>query len=329
MLPGIWRLRLPLPWPGVPHGNLWAVRSGDGVVLFDTGIHEPETDDHPSSRSELELAMSQAGLRLSDVKLLVCTHAHSDHYGQAAPILEAAGCELWMHPDHEHQTRAAADPDAAIRRRIEVGLASGVPEAPLRTHFEQRRKMGPGVAAVVEPDRPLVPGVQVETDLGAWDVHYTPGHAPSHVCLHQPERGLLISGDHLLGRVFLFYDFGFSPDPVAEYLASLDLVEGLPVSLCLPGHGRPFRHVREQINATRGEVLRQRESFERRLPEEPKTPFELIPDSVPAEFTPWALTQTLAYLNHLERRGLAVREEGEDGKTRWARPAGLSGDEHT
>ena len=24
VLPGIWRLRLPLPWPGVPHGNAWA-----------------------------------------------------------------------------------------------------------------------------------------------------------------------------------------------------------------------------------------------------------------------------------------------------------------
>ena len=25
VLPGVWRLRLPLPWPGVPHGNAWAV----------------------------------------------------------------------------------------------------------------------------------------------------------------------------------------------------------------------------------------------------------------------------------------------------------------
>ena len=42
VLPGVWRLRLPLPWPGVPHCNAWAVRAGDGVVLFDTGM---ATDD--------------------------------------------------------------------------------------------------------------------------------------------------------------------------------------------------------------------------------------------------------------------------------------------
>jgi hypothetical protein len=31
VLPGVWRLRLPLPWPGVPHRNAWALRAGDGV----------------------------------------------------------------------------------------------------------------------------------------------------------------------------------------------------------------------------------------------------------------------------------------------------------
>ena len=38
VLPGIYRLRLPLPWPGVPHCNAWAVAAEDGFVLFDTGM---------------------------------------------------------------------------------------------------------------------------------------------------------------------------------------------------------------------------------------------------------------------------------------------------
>ena len=60
--------------------------------------------------------------------------------------------------------------------------------------------------------------MEVDTDLGVWNVYETPGHAPSHVVLHQPERGLLLSGDHLLGRVSLFYDYGWSPDPAGEFL---------------------------------------------------------------------------------------------------------------
>ena len=70
-------------------------------------------------------------------------------------------------------------------------------------------------------------GVEVETDLGAWRVYETPGHAPSHVVLHQPERGLLLSGDHLLGRVSLYYDYGYTPDPAGEFLHSLDKAEKL------------------------------------------------------------------------------------------------------
>jgi glyoxylase-like metal-dependent hydrolase (beta-lactamase superfamily II) len=237
VLPGVWRLRLPLPWPGVPHVNAFAINFGDGIVLVDTGINEP------GALVELERALAQAGRRLEDIRLLVCTHAHSDHYGLAAPILEAAGCELWMHPAHQHMTRAVADPERALERRIEVARQSGVPLEPLRRWAEERRGQTPGIAGVVLPNRELVEGVEVETDAGSWSVHETPGHAPSHVVLFEPRWRLLLSGDHLLGRVSLYFDYGWTPDPAAEFLSSLDVVEQLGARLCLPGHGRPFGDV--------------------------------------------------------------------------------------
>ncbi len=236
VLPGVWRLRLPLPWPGVPHGNAWALAAGDGVVLFDTGM------GGKGRMRQLDLALAQAGFGVEDVGLLVCTHSHTDHYGLAAPIVERAGCELWMHPRWEHVRLLADDPAAALEQRIEVARQSGVPPAALERYREARDDGDEHrIDGIRAPDRELVPGVEVETDHGAWQVHETPGHAPSHVVLHQPERRLLISGDHLLGRTVLFFDYGHSPDPVGEFLASLDEVEPLEVDLCLPGHGRPFR----------------------------------------------------------------------------------------
>src|SRR6185436_1520068 len=80
VLPGVWRLRLPLPWPGVLHGNAWAVAADGGIVLFDTGI------GGWGGLRRFDLALAQAGLGLEDVRLLVCTHSHTDHYGLAAPI---------------------------------------------------------------------------------------------------------------------------------------------------------------------------------------------------------------------------------------------------
>ena len=91
-----------------------------------------------------------------------------------------------------------------------------MPVEALQRYSEQRKAQPVGIARIVEPDRELLPGVRVETDLGMFDVYETPGHAPSHVCLHQPERRLLISGDHLLGRVSLYFDVGLTPDPTKD-----------------------------------------------------------------------------------------------------------------
>lgn len=299
VLPGVWRLRLPLPWPGVPHCNAWALAAGDGIVLVDCGMHEPGSMGH------LERALAQVNLNLDLVRLLVCTHAHSDHYGNAATIVERTGCELWMHPNHDHMLKAARDPEAAFDRRIEVALQSGVPEEPLRKYSEARRGTGFGIAGIIEPNRNLVPGIEVHTDLGTWQVYETPGHAPSHVCLYQEERRILISGDHLLGRVSLYYDYGYSPDPAGEFLHSLDLVQELDARLCLSGHGRTFTDVQAHINANRTLVRDRLARVEEVVRTEPGlTAYEIIPEVYGAAITPfnanWWLSETLAYLRHLE-----------------------------
>jgi glyoxylase-like metal-dependent hydrolase (beta-lactamase superfamily II) len=312
VLPGIWRLRLALPWPGVPHGNAWALAADDGIVLFDTGI------GGKGRLRQLDLALAQAGFGLEDVRLLVCTHSHTDHYGLAAPIVEAAGCELWMHPAWGHVRLMADDPAAALENRIEVARQSGVPPAALERYRESRKDDDEtGIDAIVEPDLDLLPGVQVETDHGAWDVYETPGHAPSHVVLHQPERKLLISGDHLLGRTVLFFDYGHSPDPIGEFLRGLDEVEPLEVDLCLPGHGRPFRDPAAKIAEARRQVDELLGKVRASLASGEKMAFEIVaeivgPDKVNSPASAWALQIVLSCLDHLAILGEVRPVEGTD-----------------
>lgn len=314
ILPGLWRLRLPLPWPGIPHCNAWAVAAGDGFVLFDCGLHEP------GSRDQLERALAQCELRLEDVRLLVCTHAHSDHYGQAATVVDASGCELWMHPDHAHMRATVDNPEQLLRRRLEVARQSGVPLEPLREWSDGARSRGTGIARLVEPDRELVEGVVVDTDLGQWSVVETPGHAPSHVCLHQPDRRLLISGDHLLGRVSLYFDYGWTPDPVGEFLASLDRVDALDARLCMAGHARTFTDVRAHIEANRALVAQRLQTVRDAVAEHgPITAYDIVPLLYGHELTQltagWWLPETLCHLRRLEVTGLA-RRSGEEPE-RW------------
>jgi glyoxylase-like metal-dependent hydrolase (beta-lactamase superfamily II) len=319
---GVWRLRLPLPWPGVPHVNAYAIAAGGGIVLVDTGLSEP------GALTELERALGQAGLRLEQIRLLVCTHAHADHYGLAGPIVEAAGCELWMHPNHGHATRAAKHLDRALERRIEVARHSGVPARALERYQSERQGRGMGIAEVVAPDRDLTRGVEVDSDLGRWVVHESPGHAPSHVVLHQPDQGLLLSGDHLLGRLSIYFDYGHTPDPAGEFLSSLDTVEDLDARLCLAGHGRPFRDVAAKIQANRDQVARDLDVVSDALSNGPRTPYELVPalvgtDRLSPMLVSWGVSQVLSYLRHMERCGTA-RELPDEEPARWALSDGRS-----
>jgi glyoxylase-like metal-dependent hydrolase (beta-lactamase superfamily II) len=313
VLPGVFRLRLPLPWPGVPHCNAWAVASGDGVVLFDTGMHQPESMAH------LERALAMCNLGLADIRLVVCTHAHSDHCGQAATIVARTGCELWMHPSHELMTRMLEDPEAVLARRLEVARQSGVPEEPLRRYAAERGTPEPGVAGPLKPDRDLVSGVTVGTDLGEWVAYETPGHSPSHVCLFQPERRLLISGDHLLGRISLYFEYGYSPNPVGEFLRSLDVVERLGARLCLAGHGRTFTDVHAHIQGNRELVQEQLSHVLAAVRREPLTPFQVVTsvygESLSEQNAHWLLSQVLGYLTQLEAGGEIRRLPGDP--ERW------------
>src|ERR1044072_8922538 len=154
-LPGVWRLRMPLPWPGVPHGNAWAIAAGGGGVVVDAGIHAP------GGQRQLELALQQAGLRIEHIRLVVCTHPPSDHYGLAKPIVEATGSQPWLHPALAHMRNYIVDPEGAFERRLEGARRNGVPQETIDGLATARGSQKSGVAGLVEPDVELVDGVEV------------------------------------------------------------------------------------------------------------------------------------------------------------------------
>ena len=229
-----------------------------------------------------------------------------------------------MHPAWGHVRLLVEDPAAALEQRIEVARQSGVPPAALERYRESREGDDEtGIDAIVEPDRDLLPGVEVETDLGTWQVHETPGHAPSHVVLHQPERKLMISGDHLLGRTVLFFDYGHTPDPVGEFLGGLDEVEPLDVDLCLPGHGRPFRDPEAKIAEARRQVEELLDKVRGSLAEGEQTAFEIVaelvgPENVNRPASAWACRSSSPASTTCAILGEVEPVEGTDPQ-RWAR----------
>ena len=88
VLPGVFLLRLPLAAaPSTPNGYL--IRADDGWTLVDCGW------DMPDVLQALQDQVSAIGARLEDIRTLVITHFHTDHYGMVGTLIgltQAYGC---------------------------------------------------------------------------------------------------------------------------------------------------------------------------------------------------------------------------------------------
>jgi glyoxylase-like metal-dependent hydrolase (beta-lactamase superfamily II) len=132
----------------------------------------------------------------------------------------------------------------------------------------------------------------------------------------------MLSGDHLLGRTVLFFDHGHSPDPVGEFLSSLEVAEGLDVDLVLPGHGRTFRDPEAKIAESRRQVSELLVKVRAALASgAERTAFEIVaeiigPEMVNTPASAWVLQIVLSCLDHLAIAGEVETVEGTDPK-RW------------
>ena len=74
------------------------------------------------------------------------------------------------------------------------------------------------------PDIKLKEGKKISIDPFEFKVFLTPGHSPGHICLYEPNRKLLFTGDHILPEITPH--IGFHPqsgeNPLGAYLKSLE-----------------------------------------------------------------------------------------------------------
>jgi glyoxylase-like metal-dependent hydrolase (beta-lactamase superfamily II) len=144
-----------------------------------------------------------------------------------------------------------------------------------------------------------------------WVGLHTPGHTIDHLCLFDPEHGLLFSGDHVLPTITPHVSgVHDGADALHSYLQTLDLVGALEgVELGLPAHGHPFRDVRGRVDA-----IKQHHAERSELLVEisgalgPATVQALTREMFPEKhWSKMAESETFAHLQHLLMLGRAER----------------------
>ena len=308
---GIWRFPIPTPFADVTVVNIYVVADhGGGFALVDTGA------DDPASDVARRHALASIGLGLSDVRRIIVTHGHADHYGAAQSLAESAatrplpvlghagdfdeaepsGSLCTDHDDHFRALLARhGTPSDVIDRFVEVTIRSN---------------------HVVRPIARLTPlreGDVLRFRHFEAKVLHLPGHTRGLICLHDEENGLLFANDHLLNGItpYLRHDPGPSFEPLVTYAESMLRTRALDVRLVLPGHGVPFEGHREAIDRLFDRFADRQRRVLSVLERGPATAFAvsyaLSPATAPVMVRD-VVCMTVAHLEALERRSLVARE---------------------
>jgi glyoxylase-like metal-dependent hydrolase (beta-lactamase superfamily II) len=312
---GIWRLRVPVPFK-VGAVNVYAVDEADGgVALVDTGAHEAD------GNRGIAQALAAIGRDVTDVRRIIITHGHPDHFGAARDIAERAGRDI---PVLVHRLEAARIDESGPRWADGLGarrtfLASHGLPGPSVAKFGSPRDSGDAFVRRVRTTACVDDGDLLQFKRFAAKVLHLPGHTPGLVGLLDEDHGILFSSDHLLERGTTFTDFEPMPASadlfrmVPSYLDSLRRTRALEVVAVLPGHGAPFGQHRVVIEDALQRLVAREGRVKEQLSGGPRTAFELAralyPHLVSAGVLEAARTifQLTAHLHALEERGEVAR----------------------
>ena len=293
---GIRRLTLPLP-TGPKHVHCYLV---DGT-LFDTG-----------------LGLGEAPWESAGIERIAITHFHPDHVGGAAAAANATGAPVFQGGlDYAQCERVWGSRDWPERMAAWF-TRHGVPAHVADDLIEQGHAFAPFIRYALDPEL-LYEG----STLAGWNVVELPGHADGHLGFLRD--GVLIAGDHLLDRISpavgLYPDS--RPDPLGDYLASLERTIELAPEIVYPGHGEPISNAAERARELIAHHRERLDDTAGALKNKGRTAYEISLDVFGPELGPtqrrFAVAETLSHLERLVREGRAGRS-GDDGTVTYTGP---------
>lgn len=241
ILPGLYQIEVPLPRNPLKALNCYVIVGGERNLIIDTGFDQEEC------WMALNAGLQELAIDLAKTDLFI-THLHADHSGMIHRLATPT-CQVYASEFDAKAINIFSQDGPYWEEMREYVRKSGFPTAELTTTIEKhpgfkfRMKSPQNFTYVYEGDK-------IQVADYSFTCLSTPGHTQGHMCLYEERKKILVSGDHILGKITpnisLFSD---KYNPLQLYLDSLDKVAQLEVEVTLPGHRHILGDCRPRIAA--------------------------------------------------------------------------------
>ncbi|MGI5875868.1 MAG: MBL fold metallo-hydrolase [Dethiobacteria bacterium] len=335
IMPGIFRIELPMPDSSLETVNTYLLKGKERNLIIDSGINKKEC------REALAKVLYELEVNLEETDFFT-THLHEDHFG-LAPEMAPNGSTIYLNAPETIFWGSFSE----WSENFEHGRKNGFPEEGVESlsretpefltilPLEEMKNAANAYTGQKSPGgRIKIIGDGEVLNVGEYSLQciMTPGHTSGHLCLYEPEKKLLFSGDHILETITpgIFLWPGENRNPLQEFLESLDKVSKLDVDLVLPGHRKTFREHQGRISELKKHHYRREHEIETILKfygKNGKNAYGIASEvswNIPQpweQFTTqlqWmALAETLAHLQYMKFQGKVTSKLLEDRVERY------------
>jgi glyoxylase-like metal-dependent hydrolase (beta-lactamase superfamily II) len=224
ILPNLFRNKIPLPESPLKYLNCYIIRDSERSLIVDTGLNRRTCLD------SMQRGLNTLGVDLSKSDIFI-THRHIDHFGLVSKLLTDS-TRIFM----GRQDKVLLEAWKGIGTIADDARLNGFPENELKAVFD-KHPASQFDLGWVRQTKVLDDGDVVAIGAYHFKCVATPGHTIGHTCLYEPDKKILLAGDHILmdisPNIVCWSD---TENPLAHFLASLDKVQKLQVDRVLPGH---------------------------------------------------------------------------------------------
>ena len=306
ILPGLFRNKIPLPDSPLKYLNSYIIKASPKSLIVDTGLNRKACLD------AMHKGLATLGIDLSQSNIFI-THLHADHFGLVSKLATDTTHILFSRPEKE-----LMESWEGFGAMVEYAARNGFPEDELESALDKH----PGAKFGAD----WIPELKILDDgdrIDVGDYHFkcvtTPGHTLGHICLYEPDKKILLAGDHILIDITPNIQcWSDTANHLKDYLASLDKIGQLDIDLVLPGHRRLIDNPKARIEELKIHHAHRLDEVRGILKKGPQSAFQTAAqmtwdidceswDQFPVAQKWFALGEAISHLRYLEEAGRIAR----------------------